>query len=139
MPAIDATNGTTFFSAQHAEGSAEPWPPLPMNPGPGSGFPVWTLGDDGVYLLSDLNYHYGGSQRIGANSASLSTTGGTMVMDADVLSPPGGVGTNGYNPPAFQGFSPNYGTNLYIAQMSQSAGNYSGIASSLSDLTQVSG
>lgn len=43
IPADEATNGFTLFSAQHAPGTVEAWPPLPGNIW---NFPVWSLGDD---------------------------------------------------------------------------------------------
>jgi hypothetical protein len=44
----------TFYSAQHAPGTAEPWPPLPGS----MGLRAWPLGDDGVFLLDDLAKNY---------------------------------------------------------------------------------
>ncbi len=44
----------TFWSAQHAPGTPEAWPPLPGNMW---GLPVWSLGDN-VYLLDDRNLDY---------------------------------------------------------------------------------
>lgn len=127
MPAIDVTNGTTFWSAEHNPASSEPWPPLPANI---AARPLWDLGN-GTYLLDDVGYSYFAVKRQKANSASLSTTGGTMVMAADdVPSPPGDGSTNDYSPAGeLEGLSPDYGTNLWISQMSQGAGNYSGIIS----------
>jgi hypothetical protein len=40
----------TFWSAQHAPGTTQPWPPLPGN---FRQTPVWDLGDN-TYLLNDL-------------------------------------------------------------------------------------
>jgi hypothetical protein len=55
MPASSLPSAGTFWSAQHAPGSAEEWPPLPISLGMGA----WSLGNDGVYLLDDLNHVYG--------------------------------------------------------------------------------
>lgn len=53
-----------------------------------------------------------------------------MAADGGPPSPPGGGSTNDYNPGGiFQELAPIGGTNLYIAQVSQSGGMYSGILS----------
>ena len=123
LPAAEATNGNTFWSAQHAPGTASPWPPLPMNPG----LEIWPLGDDGVYLLDDLDYSWGAQTTTKANSTTTETV---MAADGGPPSPPGGGSTNDYNPGGiFQELAPIGGTNLYIAQVSQSGGMYSGILS----------
>lgn len=44
----------TFYSAQHAPGTAEEWPPVPGNV---LGLDAWALGDQ-VYLLNDTNLDY---------------------------------------------------------------------------------
>src|ERR1035438_3323230 len=49
-----ATNGSNFYSAQHAPGSEEEWPPLP---GDVLGLNVWPLGE-GIFLLDDRNVDY---------------------------------------------------------------------------------
>jgi hypothetical protein len=54
VPASQLPASGTFWSAQHALGSATPWPPLPSNI---LGLDVWPLGD-GVYLLDDTNVNY---------------------------------------------------------------------------------
>jgi hypothetical protein len=126
MPAVDATNGNTFYSAKHALGTSEPWPPLP---GEVLDFQVWDLGE-GNYLLDDLGYNYQHRHRAQNQSTSDLSLGMTMGAD-DVPSLPGdGDGsTNDYSPSFSEGLAPDYGTNLYIAQVSQSEGNYSGIMS----------
>jgi len=128
MPADDVTNGATFWSAQHAPGSAEPWPPLPGNI---LDMSAWDLGD-GTYLLDDLGYRYHAHRRHKASSQSLSTSDGTMIMaddDGPILPGDDDDDTNDYSPAGLVGLSPDYGTNLYIAQVSQGAGMYSGIIS----------
>jgi hypothetical protein len=54
MPASSLPDAGTYWSAQHAPGSAEEWPPLPSN----FGCSAWSLGGDGVYLLDDTNVDY---------------------------------------------------------------------------------
>lgn len=63
LQALEATTPTpaeslpfsgTFWSAQHAPGSAMAWPPLPGNI---LGLAAWSLGN-GVYLLNDTNVDY---------------------------------------------------------------------------------
>jgi alpha-tubulin suppressor-like RCC1 family protein len=53
-PAESLPNGGTFWSAQHAPGSGDEWPPLPGNI---LGLSAWSLGD-GVFLLDDTNVNY---------------------------------------------------------------------------------
>ena len=53
-PAASAPRVGTFYSAQHAPGTRQPWPPLPANSWQ---LPVWNLGD-GIYLLDDLEWDY---------------------------------------------------------------------------------
>jgi hypothetical protein len=125
MPAADATNGVTFWSVEDNPASVEPWPPLPANL---TGRPLWDLGD-GTYLLDDVDFNYNAVNRHKANSTSLSTVGGTMLMADDDPSLPGDGSTNDYSPSFSEGLAPDYGTNLYIAQVSQSGGNYFGILS----------
>jgi len=57
MPTIPADSLPpvgTFYSAQHAPGTAQPWPPLPVN---SRQVPVWDMGD-GVYLMADEQVDY---------------------------------------------------------------------------------
>ncbi len=114
IPATAAPREGTFWSAQHAPGTRLPWPPLPANIRQSS---LWNLGDD-VFLLSDLKINY--SVPPGAKQPA----GGMMA--ADGMSPPGS-GTN-IDVPLFN-FIPDYGTNLYIAQLNQGPGGASGIVS----------
>src|ERR1022692_2279352 len=53
-PAASLPMSGTFWSAQHAPGSRNEWPPLPGNM---LGLPAWSLGD-GVFLLDDTNVDY---------------------------------------------------------------------------------
>ncbi|HEX5399067.1 MAG TPA: hypothetical protein VFY06_08470, partial [Verrucomicrobiae bacterium] len=53
-PAASAPKVGTFYSAQHAPGTRQAWPPLPANTWQ---LPVWNLGD-GTYLLDDLRWNY---------------------------------------------------------------------------------
>jgi hypothetical protein len=108
MPADSVPESGTFWSAQHAPGTADEWPPLPTSLGMGA----WSLGDDGVYLLADLNHVYGHPKksRKAASLAATATasTAGAMTMSAMVDMNPGDGGddTNsdgGYSPPAFTG------------------------------------
>jgi hypothetical protein len=86
LPADYATNGSNFYSAQHAPGSEEEWPPLP---GDVLGLDAWPLGD-GFFLLDDRNVDY----------AALS--GGRMhAMSMDPNDPDDGD-TNSYTPFPFE-------------------------------------
>jgi hypothetical protein len=130
LPATDATNGT-FWSATHNLASETPWPPLPMDPG----LPVWRLSDNGtddVFLLDDVGFSYGSAKTA---STKKTNKAGTMMPADDSPITPGDGSTNDYSPAGLVGLTPDYGTNLFIAQMSQSEGNYLGIMSnSLSDI-----
>jgi len=53
---------------------------------------AWSLGDDGVYLLDDLNHVYG--QPKISKSATTTSSGTMMTMDGVDLNPNDG-GTNG--------------------------------------------
>ena len=53
-PAESLPQGGTFWSAQHAPGTPNAWPPLPGNMW---GLSAWPLGD-GQYLLNDTNLDY---------------------------------------------------------------------------------
>ena len=90
MPEVSADSlprSGTFYSAQHAPGSAQPWPPLPS----GFGLPAWNLGD-GFYLLDDQAVDY--SLSISSGMAG----GRTMMMDeGGGMLPPGGGGGDGTN------------------------------------------
>src|SRR5208283_451953 len=111
----------TFYSAQFPN-----WPPLPCNI---NNVPVWNLGD-GVFLLSDLDVNY--SQRPMASSMM---AGNMMAMSAPM---PGDVGDSGTNTFTYNesGFTVDYGTNLWIAQVGISSGSLVGIVSnSLADIS----
>jgi hypothetical protein len=71
IPASDVPEmGAAFYSAQHAPGTPEPWPPMPDS----MGLAAWPLGD-GVFLLDDLGKNYDVSAKAGL------TTGGVRAMD----------------------------------------------------------
>ncbi|HEY1663040.1 MAG TPA: hypothetical protein VGI03_11535 [Verrucomicrobiae bacterium] len=115
MPAIDATNGNTFWSAQHMLGSAEPWPPLPGNIWH---LPGWDL-SDGQYLLDDVNFNYNALRRHTAVSQPVINADGTIsIISADEPAPPGGVG--GDYSPGFSGATP-IDTNLLWLQITNVA------------------
>jgi hypothetical protein len=109
LQAVEATTTTpagslpeagTFWSAQHAPGSAEPWPPLPGNM---LGLPVWSLGD-GVYLLDDTNVNY---VELQAESEA------TAAMPKLKKSSPGAGGMS----PMFSLISSSGGTPVYITNL----------------------
>jgi uncharacterized Zn-binding protein involved in type VI secretion len=101
-----AVTGFAYWSAQHAPGSSEPWPPLPdPNMGVSSrDFSLWPLGDN-QYLVNDLGYNYNAPRRHRATSQTTLSSGGMQTMipsslnsDAasamDIPSLPGGGDTN---------------------------------------------
>jgi hypothetical protein len=111
-----------FYSAQHAPGSAEEWPPMPGNI---FGLPVWPL-DTNIFVIDDLGFRY--------NESSAKTTKTANGIEAEddfvVPSPPGGGSdTNTYNPPVLTDLMPDYGTNLFIVSLGMVSGNLTGIAS----------
>jgi hypothetical protein len=111
-----------FYSAQHAPGSAEEWPPMPGNI---FGLPVWPL-DTNIFVIDDLGFRY--------NESSAKTTKTANGIEAEddfvVPSPPGGGSdTNTYNPPILTDLMPDYGTNLFIVSLGMVSGNLTGIAS----------
>ena len=119
MPAESLPEAGTFWSAQHAPGTAEEWPPLPTSFGMGA----WSLGDDGVYLLADLNHVYGHPKK-SRNAASLTATTSVgvvqtiSVMSAMDLNPgDGGDDTNSDSGNVSPAYSPAIapGTNLWLA------------------------
>src|SRR5665213_1414182 len=95
MPAESLPTAGTFWSAQHAPGTAEEWPPLPIPLGMGAG----SLGDDGVYLLDDLNHVYSSPKQ----SKNTTTSSGTMTTASVDLNPNNGSTNDGggYNPEFF--------------------------------------
>ena len=54
IPSVNVPRLGTFWSAQHAPGTAIPWPPFPGNI---NGLDAWSLGDN-VFLLNDTNVDY---------------------------------------------------------------------------------
>ena len=111
-----------FYSAQHAPGSAEEWPPMPGNI---FGLPVWPL-DTNIFVIDDLGFRYNES------SAKTSKTANNIGAEDDfvVPSPPGGGSdTNTYNPPVLTDLMPDYGTNLFIVSLGMVSGNLTGVAS----------
>jgi hypothetical protein len=103
-PAANAPDVGTFWSAQHAPGSPEAWPPLPGNI---NNSPVWDLGD-GVFLLSDLDFDYNPPVTFSLKAHS------GMMMDA-MDSGPGGDGSDSGDGGISPTFAPNYGTNLWLS------------------------
>ena len=80
-PASSASRFGTFYSAQHAPGARNAWPPLPSN---ARRVPVWNLGD-GVYLIDDLQVNYAEVE------AAATTTATTMTMSANAKPMGGGI------------------------------------------------
>jgi hypothetical protein len=110
LAANAATNGTAYYTAQHAPASAEPWPPLPADT---ASLPAWNLGD-GVYLLDDRNYAWGQPKR-----SKLSTSAGMMTaMDAPGI--PGG-GSGGGASPDDSYYAPGFPTNGLYLQITNTA------------------
>jgi hypothetical protein len=112
-----------FYSAQHAPGSATPWPPLPGNIFQMSAWPL----DTNIFVLDDLNFDYND-----ASVKSSKTTTTSMVAHDDLEGPPtppggGGSDTNSPSPQANE--MPDYGTNLFFTQLGMVSGNLTGIAS----------
>lgn len=113
----------TWWSAQHSPVSVEPWPPLPANIWHLS---FWGLGTNSngssVFLLDDLGISY--SQL----AASTQSAGTMQTLDESPPSPGAGSGTNGYVS-LNDLVAPDYGTNLWIAQVSAVSNNLTGILS----------
>jgi hypothetical protein len=94
--AADLVSDGTFWSAQHNQSSAEPWPPFP---GDVNHLPAWNLGDN-IWLLDDANVDYE-AIRV-ENEAALtvqrlikgSAGGGIHAMDVPSV-PGGGSGGSG--------------------------------------------
>ncbi len=76
---------------------------------------------DGVFLLSDLSYNYATSPQ----RRALIIGGGMHTMSMDPNDPGDDGGTNVYTPNDF--IEPDYGTNLYVAQVGSALGNLTGI------------
>ena len=115
MPAESLPDAGTFWSAQHAPGTAEEWPPLPTSFGMGA----WSLGDDGVYLLADLNHVYGHPIKSKKATTVLTTASGLTLRTSDVDMNPGDGGddTNSDSGNVTPLYTPaiTYGTNLWLA------------------------
>ena len=110
-----------FYSAQHAPGSATPWPPFPGNIFLLSAWPL----DTNIFVLDDLNFDY--------NDASVKTskTAASMVAKTDLEGPPtppgsGGSNTNSPSPQANE--MPDFGTNLYFSQFGMVSNTLTGTA-----------
>jgi hypothetical protein len=106
MPTIPADSLPpvgTFYSAQHAPGTAQPWPPLPVN---SRQVPVWDLGD-GVFLMADEQVDYSEAP---LSLMSLSMASGMRASPDGLTPPPGGT----FYSDSFN-FTPDYGTNLWLA------------------------
>jgi hypothetical protein len=128
LAASNAPASGNFYSAQHAPGSSSPWPPLPSNM---FNLPIWPL-DSNIFVLDDLNFDYNDV------SDKTSETASTKTMEADLEgppTPPGGGGSDTNPPPEPQIVAPDYGTNLFFANLGMVSGNLTGIASNtLSDV-----
>jgi hypothetical protein len=74
LPATNSPDFGNFYSAQHAPGSEEEWPPLPADV---MKLPVWPLGD-GYYLFDDRNIDY---DVLAVAQARTTRVGGMMPMD----------------------------------------------------------
>ena len=114
-----------FYSAQHAPGSATPWPPFPGNIFQLNAWPL----DTNIFVLDDLNFDYANANA----TAKTSTTASAKTVEADfvVPSPPGGGGsdTNTITPQPLADLMPDYGTNLFIVSLGMVSGSLTGIAS----------
>jgi len=103
IPADSLPPVGTFYSAQHAPGTAQPWPPLPVN---SRQVPVWDLGD-GVFLMADEQVDYSEAP---LSLMSLSMASGMRASPDGLTPPPGGT----FYSDSFN-FTPDYGTNLWLA------------------------
>jgi hypothetical protein len=123
LAASNATSSGNFYSAQHSPGSSSPWPPLPDNM---FYLPIWPL-DSNIFVLDDLNFDYNDV------SAKTSKAATTMTVQADVEGPPGlpGGGGNTNSNHQFPQINelPDFGTNLFVANLGMVSGNLTGIAS----------
>ena len=127
LAASNAPSAGNFYSAQHAPGSAEEWPPLPANM---FNLPIWPL-DTNVFVIDDLNFNYGGDsvKILKGSSGTLSET----LVRADDEGPPtppgGGSGGDTNLPPTPHIIPQDYGTNLWIAQWGMASNILTAIAS----------
>ncbi len=126
LAASNAPSAGNFYSALHAPGSAEEWPPLPGNI---FNLPVWPL-DTNIFVLDDLNFNYGGdSAKILKGSSVTSSETLVRANDEGPPSPPGGGSGGETNlPPTPHIIPQDYGTNLWIAQWGMVSNTLSGIA-----------
>ncbi len=127
LAASNAPSAGNFYSAQHAPGSAEEWPPLPANM---FNLPIWPL-DTNVFVIDDLNFNYGGDSAKVLKGSS-GTVSETMVRadDEGPPTPPGGGGGGDTNlPPTPHIIPQDYGTNLWIAQWGMISNTLTAIAS----------
>jgi hypothetical protein len=85
IPADLLPPGGTFWSAQHAPGSREPWPPLPNSFGMGA----WPLGNGDVFLLDDRNFVWG-QRKKSKRVTTLQSGGGVHAMDEPSVPGDGG-------------------------------------------------
>jgi hypothetical protein len=82
MPTISASQFEAsglegaFYSAQHAPGTENEWPPLPGN---WLSLPIWVI-DTNLFLIDDLNYDYNAASQA-ASKASSQRGGGIHAMD----------------------------------------------------------
>lgn len=106
IPADSLPQAGTFWSAQHAPGSPDAWPPLPSSFGMGA----WSLGDDGVFLLDDLTKNYDAPVR-----SSLITRGGMSAMNLSLDDDSGGSFSPMFSPA-------DYSTNLWLQITNLSSG-----------------
>ncbi len=111
LPAESVPPYGTFYSALHAD-----WAPLPANV---NNVPAWNLGD-GVWLLDDLDQ---------PQAQIRAMAGNMMAMSAPMPGVGGDSGTNDYTFNASSFVLPDYGTNLWIAQVGISSGSLVGIVS----------
>jgi hypothetical protein len=88
--------------------------------------PLWTL-DTNIFVLDDLNFDYNDA------SAKTSTTASAKTMEADLEGPPtppgDGGNTNSNNALPQVSDLPDFGTNLFFANLGMVSGNLTGIAS----------
>ncbi len=126
LAASNAPSAGNFYSAQHAPGSAEEWPPLPANM---FNLPIWPL-DTNIFVIDDLNFNYGGGSAKVLKGASVASSE-TLVRanDEGPPSPPGGGSGDTNLPPTPHIIPQDYGTNLWIAQWGMVSDTLTAIAS----------
>src|SRR5487761_2250487 len=114
IPAAAVPKSATLWSLAHPT-----WPPLP---GDIHGLPVWPMAEGNAYLLNDVGFNY------------TPQTKPTVARRTMSLAPPGfagsgtnGSGTNSYSLSSYTVID--YGTNLWIAEVSVTNGCLAGIGS----------